>query len=75
MLKMFELPNKLALGKNNNNKLVFSKNNDSRSASRKNNNDGKVDRFSVGGNGVEYAKKSEKLFKSRKSKSEKMSKS
>ena len=37
--------------------------------------DGEVDRFGVDKNGVEYAKKSEKLSKSGKSKSEKMSKS
>ena len=37
--------------------------------------DGEVDRFGVGGNGVEHAKKSQKLSKSRKSKSEKTSKS
>ena len=37
--------------------------------------DGKVDGFSIGGNNVEYAKKSGKLSKSGKSKSKKMSKS
>ena len=37
--------------------------------------DGKVNRFSVGGNGMEHTKKSGKLFKSGKSKSEKMFKS
>ena len=37
--------------------------------------DGEMDRFGVDGNGVKYAKKSRKLFKSGKSKSEKMSKS
>ena len=37
--------------------------------------DNEVDRFGIGGNGVEHAKKSEKLSKSRKSKSEKTSKS
>ena len=41
------------------------------------NNDGdnKVDRFGVGGNGMNYIKKSGKLSKSRKSKSKKTSKS
>ena len=43
--------------------------------SKKNDGDGKIDRFSVGGNNMEYAKKSENLSKSRKSKSEKTSKS
>ena len=36
---------------------------------------GKVNGFGAGGNDIEYAKKSGKLFKSRKPKREKMSKS
>ena len=85
MLKTIGSPNKPVSGKNdssrsassrnNGSKLAFSRNNNSRPAFRKNNGNGKIDRFGVGGNGVEYTKKSEKSSKSGKSKSEKMSKS
>ena len=56
-------------------KLASSKNNDSKSASKKNNSDNKVNEFDISRNDVEYAKKSGKLSKSRKSKSKIMSKS
>ena len=63
---------KSALSKNNENGSVSSKNNNSKPVFGKNNGDSKVDRFCVNKNDVEYAKKLEKLFKSRKSKSEKL---
>ena len=44
-------------------------------ASGKNNGDGEIDRFGISKNGVEYAKKSGKLSKSRKLKSGKISNS
>ena len=65
MLKIIGSPNKPAPNKNDN----------SRPASRRNNDNGEVNRFGVGGNSVEYAKKSGKLSKSRKLKSKKTSKS
>ena len=72
---MTGLPDKSAPSKNNDSRLASNKNNNSKPISRKNDNDGEVDRFGVSGNGVEHAKKSEKLSKSGKSKSEKTSKS
>ena len=81
MLKTIGSPNKSALSKNNSNRSTSSKNNNSRLASERNNGNGKVNRFGVSENSIEYAKKSRKLSKSgklsksRKSKSEKMFKS
>ena len=67
ILKIIKLPNKLALGKNNNN----------RSALKKNNNDNKINRFSDSGNDIKYTKKlkkpkNQKLCKLGKLKSEKL---
>ena len=75
MLKTTKLFDKPALSKNNGSKSDFNKNDNNRLASKKNNDNGEGDRFDVGRNGIKYAKKSGKLSKSRKSKSEKMSKS
>ena len=81
MLKTTGLPDKPALSRNDGSKLASSRNNNSKPASRKNDDDGEVDKFGVGRNGVEHAKKSEKISKSEKSsksgklKSKKMSKS
>ena len=52
-------------------KPASSRNNGSRPASKWNDSNGEVDGFGVGENDMEHAKKSEKLFKSGKSKSEK----
>ena len=62
MLKTTGSPDKLASSKNNNNKLAFSKNNNSKLAFEKNNGNSKVDRYSVGRNGMEHTKKLGKLF-------------
>ena len=78
MLKTTRSPDKLAPSKNDSSRLAFNRNDNSKLASRKNDGDGEVNRFGVGRNGVEYAKKSGKMSKSRKlskSKSEKTSKS
>ena len=75
MLKITRLPHEPAFSKNNGSRSASSKNDDSRQNFEKNDNNGKVNRFGVRRNGVKYTKKSEKLFKSGKSKSEKMSKS
>ena len=75
MLKTTRSLDKPAFNRNDSNKSTSSRNDNSKPVSRKNNGNNEVDGFSVGGNSVKYAKKSEKLFKSRKSKSEKMSKS
>ena len=74
MLKTTESSSKSVPNRNDGSKSAFSRINNSRPISRKNNGNSEVDRFSVGGNGVKHAKKSGKLFKSGKSKSEKMSK-
>ena len=71
MLKITKLPDKPAFSKNNGSRLVFSRNNNSRLAFGKNDGDGEVDRFGISRNGIKHAKKSRKLFKSRKSKSKK----
>ena len=73
MLKTTGLSDKPAPSKNDGSRSASSKNDNSKPASRKNNGNGKVDGFSVGRNGVKYAKKSGKLFKLEKSKSEKTS--
>ena len=75
MLKTIRSLDKLAPSRNNSSRSVFSKKNNSKLASRKNNGNNEVDGFDIGENSIEYAKKSEKLSKSRKSKSEKISKS
>ena len=74
MLKITRLFDKPVSSKNNSSRLASSKNNNSKPLSRKNNNNNKVNGFNIGGNGVEYTKKSRKLSKSEKLKSEKMSK-
>ena len=75
MLKSTRSPNEPALNKNNGSKSAFSRNDNSKPASRRNNGDGEVNRFSISRNSVEHAKKSRRLSKSGKSKSEKISKS
>ena len=79
MLKITRLSDKPALSRNNSNKSAFSRNNNSRPAfgraSGRNDGDGEVDRFGIGRNDIEDAKKSGILSKSGKSKSEKTSKS
>ena len=69
MLKITESPNKLAFSRNNSNKSASSRNDDSKSAFGKNDGNGKINRFDISRNSVKYTKKS------RKSKSEKPSKS
>ena len=71
MLKTTRSFDKPASNKNNGSKLAFSKNDNSRPASEKNNGNGEINRFGVGRNDIEYAKKSEKLSKLRKLKSKK----
>ena len=66
MLKTTGSPNKPALSRNDGSKSASSRNDNSRPASGRNDGNGKVDRIGVGGNGVKYAKKSEKMSKSRK---------
>ena len=75
MLKTIELSDKPASNRNDSGKSASDKNNDSKSAFGKNNDNGEVNGFNIGKNGIEYTKKSGKLSKSGKSKSEKMSKS
>ena len=75
MLKTTESLNKPASSRNNGSRSASSRNNNSRPVSRKNNGNNEVNGFGVSGNGVEYAKKSRKSFKSGKSKSKKISKS
>ena len=75
MLKIIGWSDKPVSSKNNGSKLASSRNNNSKPASGKNNGNVKVDGLGVNRNGVEHAKKSGKLSKSWKSKSEKISKS
>ena len=75
MLKTTGSPKKPAPSKNDSSRSAFSRNNNSKPASGKDDGDGEVNRFGVGKKGVEHTKKSGKLFMSRKSKSEKTSKS
>ena len=56
------------------NKLASSRNNDNRSTFERNDSNNEINRFGISGNSVEYTKKLEKLFKSRKLKRKKMSK-
>ena len=73
MLKTIGSPDKPAPSRNNGSKSAFSRNDNSKPASRRNNGDNEVDGVDIGGNGVEHAKKSKKMSKSRKlSKSEKL---
>ena len=73
MLKTTKLSDKPASSRNDGSKSAFNKNNNNKLAFGRNNGNGKIDRFSVGGNGIEHTKKSEKLFQSRKLKSKKTS--
>ena len=75
MLEMTRSFDNLASSRNNGNKLASSRNNNIRPASGRNNSNGEVNDFRVGGNDIEHAKKSEKLFKLGKSKSKKTFKS
>ena len=72
MLKTTRSPDELAPSRNDGSKFASNRNNNSRPAFKRNNGDGKVNRFGVGGNGIEHAKKLGKLSKSRKLKREKM---
>ena len=74
MLKTIGLPNKLAFSKNNGSKSASYRNNNNKPICKKNNGNSEVNGRGVNKNGVEYAKKSGKLFKLGKSKREKTSK-
>ena len=75
MLKTIGSPDKPIFSRNNGSRLVFSRNNNSKPASKKNNDDDEVNGFDVSRNSIEHAKKSRKLFQSRKLKNKKTSKS
>ena len=75
MLKTTRSSDKSASSSNNSRRSASNKNNDSKPAFWRNDSNGEVNEFDVGRNGVEHTKKSEKLFKSGKSKSQKISKS
>ena len=75
MLKKSRSLDEPAFSRNNSSRSASNRNNDSRPTYERNDSNDEVNRFSIGGNGMEYAKKSGKLFKSRKSKTIKMSKS
>ena len=75
MLKITKSPDKPASSRNDGSRWASSRNDNSRSAPGRNNGNGEVNGFGVGRNGMEHAKKSGKLFKSRKLKGEKTSKS
>ena len=76
ILKTTGSPDKPASSKNDGSKSASSRNNESKPASGRNDGNGEDDRFGVSRNGVEHAKKSEKMFKSQKlSKFQKLSKS
>ena len=75
MLKITRLSNKTTSSRNNSNKLDSCRNNNSRQVFRRNNGNGENDGYGIGENDMKYVKKSGKLFKSEKSKSEKTSKS
>ena len=74
MLKTIGSPDKPAPSKNNGSKLAFSKNKNNQPTFGRNNSNSEINKFCIGRNNVKHAKKSRKLFKSRKSKSKKMSK-
>ena len=75
MLKTIKSLDKLVPSRNNGSKSASNKNNDGRPTSRKNDSNSEVNGFGVSRNSIEHAKKSRKLFKSGKSKSEKTAKS
>ena len=75
MLKTTGSPDEPAPSRNDGSRSASSKNDNSRLASRKNNGNSEVNGYGIGRNGVEHTKKLGKLSKSRKLKSEKMSKS
>ena len=75
MPKMTGSSNKSAFRKNDGSRLASSRNDNNRPTFGKNDDNSKIDRFGISENGVEHAKKSGKLSKSAKSKSEKMFKS
>ena len=75
MLKTIALPIKPALGKNNSSKSASSRNDNNKPAFERNNGNGKVDGFSVNGDGVKHAKKSKKLKGQKLAKFQKSSKS
>ena len=75
MLKIIGLFDKPVPSRNNSSRSASSKNNNSKPVFRKNNGNIEIDRFSISKNGVEHVKKSRKLFKSRKLKGKKTSKS
>ena len=86
MLKIIRSSDKSAPGRNNGSRLTSCSNNNSKPVSEKNNRDDEDDRFGIGSNGIESARKSkkskgeksaksQKLYKLGKSKSEKSAKS
>ena len=75
ILKIIRLFDKLVSDKNNNSKLISNKNNNNKLTFKNIDNNGGINRFNINENGIEYAKKLEKLFKLKKSKSEKIFKS
>ena len=75
MLKTTRLPDKLAPSKNNGSKSVSSRNDKNKLAFERNNGNNEVNRFDIGRNSMEHAKKSGKSSKSEKLKSKKLSKS
>ena len=75
ILTTTELPNKLAPSKNYGSKWTFSRNDNSGSIFKKNNGNVKVNKFSLGGDGMEYAKNLRKLKGKKLSKSWKLAKS
>ena len=75
ILKMTRSSDKPAPSKNNGSRSASNKNNNSKPAFGKNNGNNEINKFGVDRNGVEHTKKSEKLSKSGKLKSKKMSKS
>ena len=63
MLKTTRSTDKPAPSRNNGSRSAFSRNNNSKLAFRKNDGNGRVDRFDIGRNSLEHAKKSGKLSK------------
>ena len=72
---MTRLPDELAFSRNNDSRSASSSNDNNKLAFKGNDGNGEVNRFGVSKNGIEHAKKSGKLSKSRKSKSKKIFKS
>ena len=75
MLKTTGSPDKPALSRNDGSRSASSRNDDSRPASGRNDGDGEVDKFGVGRNGMEHAKKSGKSKSEKTSKSQNLAKS